>query len=92
MVKKEALTFVRLLARTKARSAPQRLRASAQAAWLHRWTGLAAVAAQRALAATLLELPPHALAVDGDEPHLAELLADARYTETLEPSRLPARP
>ena len=41
----EALTFVRLLARTKARSAPQRLRASAQAAWQHRWTGLASVAA-----------------------------------------------
>ncbi|CAK0791015.1 unnamed protein product, partial [Prorocentrum cordatum] len=78
----EALTFVRLLARTRARSAPQRLRASARAAYLHRWTGLAAVAAQRAFAATLLELPPHALAVDGDEPHLADLLADARYTET----------
>ncbi|CAK0888740.1 unnamed protein product, partial [Prorocentrum cordatum] len=78
----EALTFVRLLARTRARSAPQRLRASARAAYLHRWTGLAAVAAQRAFAATLLELPPHTLAVDGDEPHLADLLADARYTET----------
>ncbi|CAK0793570.1 unnamed protein product, partial [Prorocentrum cordatum] len=78
----EALTFVRLLARTRARSAPQRLRASARAAYLHRWTGLAAVAAQRAFAATLLELPPHTLAVDGDKPHLADLLADARYTET----------
>ncbi|CAK0863823.1 unnamed protein product, partial [Prorocentrum cordatum] len=33
----------------------------------------------RAFAATLLELPPHTLAVDGDEPHLADLLADARY-------------
>ena len=85
----EALTFVRLLARTRARSAPQRLRASARAAHLHRWTGLAAVAAQRACAATLLELPPHTLAVDGDEPHLADLLADARYTETPAPSRLP---
>ncbi|CAK0790564.1 unnamed protein product, partial [Prorocentrum cordatum] len=78
----EALTFVWLLARTRARSAPQRLRASARAAYLHRWTGWAAVAAQRAFAATLLELPPHTLAVDGDEPHLADLLADARYTET----------
>ncbi|CAK0830298.1 unnamed protein product [Prorocentrum cordatum] len=80
----EALTFVGLLARARARSAPQRLRASARAAYLHRWTGLVAVAAQRAFAATLLELPPHTLAVDGDEPHLADLLADARYTETPE--------
>ena len=60
--------------------------ASEEAAYLHRWTGMAAVAA------TLLELPPHALAVDGDEPHLADLLADARYTETPAPSRLPPCP
>ena len=31
------------------------------------------MAAQRAFAATLLELPPHALAVDGAEPHPPEL-------------------
>ena len=47
---------------------------AAQAAWVLRWNGLLAVAAQRALATTFLELPLHA------EP-LHELLADARSTQ-----------
>ena len=53
----EAATFVRLLARTRAASAPATVRNSAQAAWRTRWSGLISVAAQRALAATFLELP-----------------------------------
>ena len=57
MLKKIAPDFVRRLAKAKARAHPPLLRASAQMAYSHRWMGLLAVAAQRALAATLLELP-----------------------------------
>ena len=47
------------------------MRSAAQAAFLHRWTGILAVAAQRAFAATLLELPvDDAGGVDGDVPVL----------------------
>ena len=48
-----ALQLVARLAKHKARSAPQVLRASARAAWQHRWWGLLSVAAQAALARTL---------------------------------------
>ena len=53
----EAATFVRLLARARAAGTPTALRASAQAAWVLRWSGIISVAAQSALAATFLELP-----------------------------------
>ena len=53
----ESLDFVRRLARAKARSQPEWLRASAAQAYVHRWSGMLAVAAQRAFAASLLELP-----------------------------------
>ena len=53
----EALTFIRLMAKAKSRAYPRLLRASAQMAYTTRWTGLLAVAAHRALAATLLEIP-----------------------------------
>ena len=88
----EAATFVRLLARARAASAPATVRNSAQAAWVLRWTGLISVAAQRALAATFLELPLQSeLGAAGPPPALHELLADARWQEAPEPSRLPAR-
>ena len=49
-----------------------------------------AVAAQRAFAMSLLELPlAMADECDGAEPPLAELLADARATQPIAPSRLP---
>ena len=52
---------------------------SLEAALIHRWTGILAVAAQRAFAATLLQLPvDDAGGVDGDEPVLEEVLGDAR--------------
>ena len=48
-----------------------------------------AVAAQRALAATLLELPvDDAEGVDGEPPVLEDVLADARTFDLPEPSRL----
>ncbi len=57
------------LAKAKARTVPTILRPSVRAAYFHRWTGMLAVAAQRALAATLLELPvDDAEGVDGEPP------------------------
>ena len=85
----EAVDFVRLLAKAKARTVPQLLRSAAQAAFIHRWTGILAVAAQRALAATLLELPvDDAEGVDGEQPVLEDVLGDARLVEAPVPSRL----
>ena len=47
------------------------------------------VAAQRALAATLLELPVDAAeGLDGDTPFLEEVLLGARWVEPPLPSRL----
>ncbi|OLQ06448.1 hypothetical protein AK812_SmicGene10260 [Symbiodinium microadriaticum] len=78
----EAVAFLRQLARARARESPARLRPAVQRASLHRWTGMLAVAAQRALAYSLLELPLAAAdECDGTEPPLGDLLADARDTE-----------
>eukprot|EP00973_Karenia_brevis_P030742 4239389-Karenia_brevis.AAC.1 len=53
----DALDFLSRLARCRARAAPALLRASAARAWSSRWSGLLALAAQKALAASLLHLP-----------------------------------
>lgn len=85
----EALDFVRLLAKAKARACPALLRPSVRAAYHHRWTGILAVAAQRSLAATLLELPlTDAGGVDGESPPLGDVLLDARLEEPPVPSRV----
>ena len=86
----EALQFVRLLARCKARAYPRILRRSAQLAWSSRWLGVLAVAAHRALAHTLLELPVSEAGCDGDAPCFEDVLHDARLAEAPSPSRLPA--
>ena len=88
----EAATFIRLLARARAAEVPASLRAAARAAWVVRWSGIVAVAAQRAFAASLLELPPGGeCSAGGPEPALHELLADARWQATPASSRLPMR-
>ena len=88
----EAATFIRLLARARAAEVPTSLRAAARAAWVVRWRGILAVAAQRAFAASLLELPPGGeCSAGGPEPALHELLADARWQATPASSRLPMR-
>ena len=88
----ELADFLRRLAASKARAAPPRLRAAARQAASHRWAGMLAVAAQRALAWSLLELPlVGADECDGTEPPLADVLADARHTFPVPASRLPAR-
>ena len=54
----EMADFLRRLAAAKARAAPAWLRAATRQAACHRWAGIIAVAAQRALAFSLLQLPP----------------------------------
>ena len=51
---------------------------------------LSSVAAQRALATTLLELPAHGASIGGDIPELPDLLADDRWQTPAGPSRMPA--
>lgn len=85
----EALEFVRLLARAKARAYPRLLRKSAQLAWASRWSGLLAIAAQRAFARTLLELPVDEVGCDGDAPPLEDVLHADRLMEPPGPSRMP---
>ena len=88
----EARELLRALARAKARERPQWLRASAVQAFHQRWSGIIAVAAQRALAATLAGLPGAGLdALDGIAPPWPEVLAAARLGEAEEASRLPLR-
>ena len=70
----EARELLRALARAKARERPQWLRASAVQAFHKRWSGIIAVAAQRALAATLAGLPGAGLdALDGTAPPWPEV-------------------
>ena len=85
----EALDFVRRLARAKARSQPEWLRASAAQAYAHRWSGMLAVAAQRAFAASLLELPlANENCWDGEAPACHDVVAGARWSFPVHESRL----
>ena len=90
----EARDLLRAPARAKARERPQWLRASALQAFHQRWSGVVAVAAQRALAATLAGLPSAGQDAfdDGAAPPLPEVLAAARHGAAEAVSRLPLRP
>ena len=89
----EAASFLRLLAQHRAAGVAAPLRAAARAGWVQRWSGMLAVAAIRACAASLLELPAAGepclilACVAGKEP---EVLADVRGNLRLTCSRLPA--
>ena len=73
----EAVTFLRLLARCRARSAPPPLQSACISAYVLRWSALLACAAARAFASSLLSLPLSGAAnVDGDPPLLSDLLAE----------------
>ena len=91
----EAVEFVRLLARSRARSAPAHLRASCASACSRRWSGILilAFAAARAFAASLQSAPLHGTAnVDGPIPALSDFLAKKRYgPDGPVASRLPLR-
>ena len=84
----EAPDFIRLLARARGRAVPELVRRSAELAWRNRWSALIAVATQRALAASLLELPlEQAGCWDGEAPPLGEVLAEGREAVSLMPLR-----
>ena len=87
----DALKFVARLAKFKAASAPSILRAASRAAWQNRWWGLLSVAAQSALATTLLGEGVLALAAPAghDEVPLGDVF-DCAHMAPLE-SRLPLR-
>ena len=88
---KKARSFIHSLAEARARTAPPLLRRSAALAWQRRWTGILAVAAQTAFAASLLEEPllGHDLC-DGVAPPLAEVLHDGAAAEPPSISRMGA--
>lgn len=75
----EAQRLLRQLARQRAQEAPAWLCRAASAGWQLRWSAIAAVAAQRALATSLLELPTHGDTLGGHAPDLPDLLADTGY-------------
>ena len=79
---------VRLLAKAKARNAPEERRGRVAAAWASRWWGMLSIAGRNALARTLVDDKP--LLLDGfdcDEPLWHEVVLDA----ALEPAA-PAPP
>ena len=84
----EAWTFLTLLARVKADTAPAALRRSTEYCFLRRWAGMVAVAAQTAFAATLVGEPSGKTPAWNDlEPELGEVLCD-REVVADGPSRL----
>jgi hypothetical protein len=75
----EAKQFVSLLAKAKARAAPEGLKQATRRAWFARWIALLALTAQRAFAASLLELPLQGTAnTEADTPDTSEVLEAAR--------------
>ena len=88
----EAATWLRMLAGQRASDVQAAMRAGARATWVARWSGLLAVAAQRAVAASLLELPlAGECNVAGEALELREVLADVRWQLPTIGSRLRRR-
>ena len=85
----EAASFVRALARAKAREVPVRLRSSLVAVLVARWSALLSHAAMSAFAATFTQRAGALSHADGALPPLGELLADAGEAP-LTAGRLPA--
>ena len=87
-----AIDLVHALAGVKAESAPRLIRKSAQIAWFRRWTAMMAVAAQSALAASLVEPSLAFLSgVNGPDPSLSALFEAEVYADAPATSRLPLR-
>ena len=87
----EVADFIRRAASARARGDPVSLRRAAAAAYAHRWVGIASVAAQRARASSLLELPVSEDGVKGEEADFPTVLAEASWDEPPAPSRLGPR-
>ena len=86
----EAASFLRLLARARARAAPEALHPALRSAYVHRWSGLLCAAASLAFDDSLTSLPSPGLSnLDGPCPDLSELLAACPSSPGA--SRLPAR-
>ena len=86
----EALGVLRSLTATKVREAPVLLRRSAALAWHRRWVCLLSVAAQTALAESLLGPSLTCSEWEVDMPPLGDLLAEYRDVDPPSCSRLPA--
>lgn len=85
----QAVDFVWALAKSKAATVPPLLRRAAEQAYFHRWTGMLAFAAGNAFAASLLEEPlDGTYNINGEEPDVLDVLADARLIEGPEISRM----
>ena len=74
----EAVSFIRHLAKARARSEPTILRKRAEQAWRMRWCCLLACAAARAFAASLLERRA-AGGADGETPTVHQVVNDWRF-------------
>ena len=74
----ETASFLRHLARARARSEPPVLQKRAEQAWRLRWGSLLACAAARAFACSLLEKRVSG-GVDGDTPSVHEVLGECRF-------------
>ena len=86
----EAASFLRLLARARARAAPEALRPALRSAYVYPWSGLLCAAASLAFADSLTSLPSPGLSnLDGPCPDLSDLLAACPSSPGA--SRLPAR-
>ena len=84
----ESWTFLALLAKARADTAPQALRRSTEQCFLRRWSTMIAVAAQTGYAASLLGEPAGKAPTPNDElPELGEALDD-RDLPAEGPSRL----
>ena len=86
----EASSFIRMLAKARARSSPPSLQAATTSALVSRWSALLTHAAATSFAASLLfeDLSPHHN-LDGDLPPIGHLLS--LTSRAVPSSRLPAR-
>ena len=88
----EVIALLRGLAMSRCRDAPLLLQRSALLAWQRRWMNLVSVAAQTALAETLVTPgSSHLTEIDGYSPDLADVLHAARTELQPTASRLPLR-
>ena len=85
----DAYHFLRHLAKARSREVPEYIRKSAELAWHRRWLRMMACTSQRALASSLLDLPPtFRVAGVGVTPRDEDVLADDRWYTAPPNSRL----
>ena len=78
----EAASFISSLAEAKSRETPENIRNSVRAAWQYRWSSMISCAAQKALAASLLEETlMNAQNIDGATTHFQEVWEDSSHLD-----------